>query len=100
MKRRTRLAPIAALGGLYAAAFAAGGACDRPESFHMVGVPTAGVQFGRGGMGGVGGAGGAVTAGGRSGAGNPFGGSGGLLVMGTGGRGNGGAASDRGGAAV
>lgn len=90
--KTTRLAPIAALGGLCAAAFAAGGGCQGPESFHMVGtVPTAGVQFGQGGVAG-GSASGGAAAGGRSGSGGRFGGFGGLLGMGTGGSGSGGTA--------
>ena len=94
--KTTRLAPIAALGGLCAAAFAAGGACQGPESFHMVGtVPTAGVQFGQGGVAG-GSASGGAAAGGRSGSGGRFGGFGGLLGMGTGGSGSGGTAGGAG----
>lgn len=92
---RNRLAPIAALGGLcVAAAFAAGGGCEKPESFHMTSsIPTVGIQFGQGGGAGVGGAGGIAATGGRPGSGGLFGGgSGGVLGTGTGGRGGGGGA--------
>src|SRR3569623_818367 len=89
---RSRLAPIAALGGLcVAAALVAGSGCDKPEAFHMTSnIPTTGIQYGQGGSAGGGGMAVGAATGGRTGSGGLFGGSGGVPATGAGGRGNGG----------
>jgi len=89
---RSRLAPIAALGGLcVAAALVAGSGCDKPEAFHMTSnIPTVGIQYGQGGRAGGGGMALGAATGGRTGSGGLFGGTGGVPATGAGGRGNGG----------